>query len=176
MIYYYNMSQPTIKAAFQPFNNISRSFTSSLSERSFGVINGILENDWLRSFLLIVVSVWAGYTLQPVPKKLNNMFDTSTTFKFLVLFVLMLTALYPLDNNKVILSIVIPVVTLVFFEFLRKVDNMDFEDSDEDENGESGNNSGMFSKVGKFFGKLSFDSLFSCTAQEDVPVSSLDEE
>lgn len=158
MIYYYIMSSPTIKAAFQPFNSISRSFTSNMSETTFGIINGILSNDWLRSLLLIIVSVWAGYTLQPVPKKLNNLFDTSTSFKFLILFVLMLTALYPLDNNKVILSIVVPVLTLVFFEFLRKVDDMD-NDSDSE--------SGSGYSMSCFFRGLkamlpSMDSLFTC--------------
>ena len=118
----------SLKTAFAPLNGISRSFTSGATASSFKYLNTVLENDWLRSLLLIIVSIFAGYTLQPVPTKLNNIFNTSTSFKYMILFVLLLTAFYPLDNRKVILSLVIPILTLALFEFLRKVDDMDFDE------------------------------------------------
>jgi len=157
------MSQASLKTAFSPLNNISKSFTKNLSESSFGFINNILENDWLRSFLLLVVSVYAGYTLQPVPNNVNNLFNTSTAFKYLVLFVLMLTSLYPLDNNKVILSIVVPIALLVFFEFLRKNDK---KKSNDDEEESSNGLSALFNN----FRIPSMKSLFSCNDEEEESV------
>jgi len=155
------MSQASLKTAFSPLNNISKSFSSNLSASSFGLLNNVLKNDWLRSFLLLIVSVYAGYTLQPVPSKLNNLFDTSTSFKYLILFVLMLTSLYPLDGNKVVLSIVVPIMLLVFFEFLRKGElNMGSAPSIKD----------LFNN----FQLPSMKSLFSCN--ESAPNSSMPED
>lgn len=127
MNYYYIMAT-SLKSAMSPLNSISRSFTSSASSTSFNIINTVLANDYWRAFLLTVVSVYAGYTLQPVPMKLNKLFDTSTIFKYVILLILLLTAFYPLDNNKVVLAIIVPIMILVFFEFLRKVDDMEGED------------------------------------------------
>jgi hypothetical protein len=123
----------SLKTAFAPFNSISKAFTNGASQSSFGVLNQLLANDWFRALLLTIVSIFAGYTLQPVPKKLNVLFTNSTPFKYLILFILLLTAFYPLDNAKVILAIVVPVLTLAIFEFIRKADvssvNTDTEDS-----------------------------------------------
>jgi hypothetical protein len=113
------MSQLSLKTAFTPANNISKTFSGKLRKKSFGTINHILKNDFLRSFLLLMVSVYAGYTLKPLPDNLDNLFNTSTPFKFLILFILMITSLYPLDEKKVGLSIVVPIILLGFFDFLR---------------------------------------------------------
>ena len=118
----------SLKSAMSPLNSISQSFTGTASKASYGIINTVLSNDYWRAFLLTVVSVYAGYTLQPVPKKLNKLFDTSTPFKYVILVILLLTAFYPLDNNKIVLSIVVPIMILGFVEFLRKVDDMDGDD------------------------------------------------
>lgn len=115
----------SLKSAMAPLNSISQSFTGNASRASYGIINTVLSNDYWRAFLLTVVSVYAGYTLQPVPKKLNQIFDTSTPFKFFILFIMLLTAFYPLNNNKIVLAIIVPIMVLVFFEFLRKFDDMD---------------------------------------------------
>ena len=74
----------SLKTAFAPLNNISQSFSNDIATTSFTYINKILENDWLRSLLLIIASIFAGYTLQPMPLKLNNMFNTSSSFKYMV--------------------------------------------------------------------------------------------
>lgn len=118
----------SLKTALSPVDLISQTFTSNMGRASYGVINSVLSNDYLRAFLLTVASVYAGYTLQPVPKKLNKLFDTSTPLKFGVLFVMLLTAFYPLDNNKIVLSLIIPIFVLGFFEFLRKADKVDNDD------------------------------------------------
>jgi hypothetical protein len=118
----------SLKSAMAPLNSISRSFTTNTSQTSYNMINALLSNDYLRTFLLTVAGVYAGYTLQPVPRKLNKLFDTSTPFKFLILFIMILTAYYPIDNHKVILALLIPILVLTFFEFLRQADDMEGED------------------------------------------------
>lgn len=118
----------SLKSAMAPLNSISQSFTNNASNASYDVINTILSNDYWRAFLLTVTSVYAGYTLQPVPKKLNRIFNNSTSFKFIVLCIMLLTAFYPLNNNKIILAIVVPITVLVFFEILRKFDKKNVDE------------------------------------------------
>ncbi len=65
-------------------------------------VNILLKNDYLRMLILIVCSVFIGYTLQPVPKWLNNLFDTSNIFKFFILFMVGATTVYPLNKYNII--------------------------------------------------------------------------
>jgi hypothetical protein len=85
-------------------------------------INNILSNDYLRVFLLLVTGVYMGYTLQPVPKWLNNMFDTSIILKFMVLFIAGSIALYPINNNSLIWVTVGSILTLAVFQYMRNMD------------------------------------------------------
>jgi hypothetical protein len=62
--------------------------------------NSILSNNYLRVLLLLITGVYMGYTLQPVPKWLSNLFDTSVFFKFAVLFIAGSIALYPLNDKS----------------------------------------------------------------------------
>ena len=41
-----------------------------------------------------------GYTLQPVPTWLNNIFNTSQVFKFIVLYLAGLVAVYPVSEEN----------------------------------------------------------------------------
>ncbi len=84
--------------------------------------NNILSNDYLRVLLLLITGVYMGYTLQPVPKWLNKMFDTSVLLKFAVLFIAGSISLYPLNNNSLMWVTVGSVLTLGLFEYMRKID------------------------------------------------------
>ena len=83
----------------------------------------VLHNDYLRTILLLVSSVFIGYTLQPVPKWLNKLFDTSHIFKFLILFTAGCVAVYPVNNNNIKWVVVCSILTLVFFHVARKYDD-----------------------------------------------------
>jgi hypothetical protein len=83
-------------------------------------LNKLFSNDYFRIFIMLVASVYAGYTLQPVPRKLNKMFDTSHFFKYLILFAGSVTALYPLDEKKLAMCVIMPLVVLVVFEMMRR--------------------------------------------------------
>ena len=81
--------------------------------------NNILNNDLLRTLLLLVSGVGMGYTLQPVPKWLNTLFDTSNILKFFILFIAGSIACYPLDNKKFSLVVICSICTLVLFHMFR---------------------------------------------------------
>ncbi len=96
------------------FNSINNLFVKST--------NNILSNDYLRVLLLLITGVFMGYTLQPVPKWLNKMFDTSILLKFIVLFIAGSISLYPLNNNSLMWITIGSILTLVLFQYMRKMD------------------------------------------------------
>jgi len=83
------------------------------------IANAPLRNDYVRILILIISSVFIGYTLQPVPKWLNNLFDTSHIFKFFVLFAVGATTVYPLNNNNIMWVIFGSVGCLFLFHLAR---------------------------------------------------------
>lgn len=85
-------------------------------------VNGALSNDFIRSFLIVVTGVFAGYTLQPVPEWLNNLFDTSHLFKFIVIMIIGMTVLYPLDTPKMASVVGVSALTLLVFFLARRFD------------------------------------------------------
>ncbi len=87
-------------------------------------INIGLNNDLIRYTLLVISGIFAGYMLQPVPKWLNNLFDNSNVFKFIILVFIGATALYPLDEKKFFNIIIGSIFILVLFAILRKFDKL----------------------------------------------------
>jgi hypothetical protein len=86
-------------------------------------INNVLENRYIRIFIFVVAAVYAGYTLTPVPKQLNNLFAKSNFFKYMILFFVAISLLHPLDNTKLTICLIMPVLVLGFFHALRKNDS-----------------------------------------------------
>jgi hypothetical protein len=84
--------------------------------------NEFLSKDYLRIILLLVTGVFMGYTLQPVPKWLNKMFDTSHTLKFFVLFIAGCIAVYPVNKSTIIWIGLGSALTLGLFQAARKYD------------------------------------------------------
>ena len=82
--------------------------------------NKIFKNNYLRMILLLISSVFMGYTLQPVPKWLNNLFDTSNILKFFILFISGALVVYPLNEENIIYVTVCSILVLVIFNVLRK--------------------------------------------------------
>jgi hypothetical protein len=91
-------------------------------EKSVGFNNKFLQNDYLRITLLLVTGVFMGYTLQPVPKWLNKLFDTSHTLKFFVLFIAGCIAVYPVNKSNIIWVGLGSALTLGLFHAARKYD------------------------------------------------------
>ena len=81
--------------------------------------NKILENDYIRIFIMLIIGVFTGYTLQPVPQWLNKLFDKSNIFKFLILFLGGSVALYPLTNNKILIITICSILILAIFQLFR---------------------------------------------------------
>ena len=84
--------------------------------------NNYLKNDYLRIYLLLITGVFMGYTLQPVPKWLNNMFDISHTLKFFVLFIAGCIAVYPVNKYNIMWVAVGSILTLIIFHTARQFD------------------------------------------------------
>lgn len=85
------------------------------------IINKILDNTLIKTFLIILTGIYAGYTLQPVPKWLNNLFDNNLIFKFIIILIIGLTILHPIDMNKLIIIIICTILILGLFEYFRKI-------------------------------------------------------
>lgn len=86
-------------------------------------LNMVLSSSMFRSFILVITSVYTGYTLYPVPKFLDEMFYTSNIFKYIILLFLLCTSMYPVTNDNILIILIIPIIVLIFFKFLRKYDN-----------------------------------------------------
>ncbi len=82
--------------------------------------NASFANDFFRLFSIILTGVFAGYTLQPVPKWLHDLFDKSLLFKFLVLLIIGLTGSYPIDSTTKFTNVLFAVILiLAIFEAFR---------------------------------------------------------
>lgn len=81
--------------------------------------NKIFKNNYLRMILLLISSVFMGYTLQPVPKWLNNLFDTSNILKFFVLFISGSLVVYPLNEDNIIYVTLCSILVLIIFNISR---------------------------------------------------------
>ena len=89
-------------------------------DRVIDAQNVLLTNNYLRILIMIVTGVFMGYTLQPVPKWLNNLFDTSHVFKFLIIFFAGLVAVYPINKQNIMWVSLCSVATLLLFHLFRK--------------------------------------------------------
>jgi len=80
----------------------------------------LLKNELVKMFIVIILSVFAGYTLQPMPPALLNLFMNSQIFKLLVLVTLFSVSSLPLTKEKFLNIVIASVVVLVLFETLRR--------------------------------------------------------
>jgi hypothetical protein len=92
---------------------------NSVIEKIVTINNNIFSNDYIRTFVIIISGVFIGYTIQPIPKWLNNIFDNSQLFKFFVLFYTGAIALYPLTKDKIKWIIVSVLVIMYLFRVFR---------------------------------------------------------
>ena len=106
-----------------PVANSSSNMSGMLSGLTDN-INKMLENNYLRMFIFVIAVVYAGYTLTPVPKRLDNLFAKSNLFKYMVLFFVAVSMLHPLDNTKLTICLIVPVLILGLFNFLRNSGKM----------------------------------------------------
>lgn len=94
----------------------------NVKEFTNAFFNNSLFNNYVRIFIMLICGVFMGYTLQPVPHWLTNLFDTSNIFKFFILFFAGVTAVYPLDNNEIYYIFFGSLLILVLFSFFRRYD------------------------------------------------------
>lgn len=77
----------------------------------------------LRLSILILTGVLGGYTLLPLPRWLQYQFENSNIFKFIILVVIGVTALWPINGQKLQHIVATAVIILLFFHLLRTFDD-----------------------------------------------------
>jgi len=93
-----------------------------MSENFYNSINNLfLNNELIKIFLLILLSVLAGYMLDPVPAIFINIFFKSNIFKFVILSVLGIIISLPLNHNKLVYILISSIFILILFEWLRRL-------------------------------------------------------
>ena len=91
-------------------------------------INRVLDHKFLNMVLFLITGVFMGYTLQPVPKWLNDTFNNSFIFKVVILIIIALLAQHKLESRSQILLIVAAsVFVMVIFEMFRRQQEQESE-------------------------------------------------
>jgi hypothetical protein len=85
-------------------------------------MSNIREYGPIRIFLFLISSVFLGYTLHPVPKWLNNLFENNIIFKFFVMLIVSSIAVYPMSKQEFLYIILFSIIVLSIFELLRLFD------------------------------------------------------
>lgn len=83
------------------------------------ITNDIFDNPFLRMSVFLMTGVFIGYTFQPVPKKMSDLFDNSQIFKFIVLFCVGATSYHPINKQKLKEIVFGALVVLGVFHLLR---------------------------------------------------------
>jgi hypothetical protein len=90
-------------------------------ESVINTLNNVFSNDLIRYATIMLTGVYAGYTLQPVPRFLNDLFDNSTLFKLIILLFIGFSNFHPLDSTKVQYIVISSVAILILFSHMRKM-------------------------------------------------------
>lgn len=85
-------------------------------------LNFFFGNEFVRMFAFVLSSILAGYVLQPVPKWINNLFDTSHIFKFFILIFIGLGMSSQITLNNLVIILITATAISVLFEFMRYYD------------------------------------------------------
>ena len=86
-------------------------------------INNILDNEFIKLLLVLISGTFMGYTLNPVPVWLNDLFDNSNIFKVLILIIIGITTLHPINSNSLSIVIITSIFTILLFNMLHLVNS-----------------------------------------------------
>ena len=96
----------------------------NVKEFTHAFLNQTFFSNYIRMFIMLICGVLIGYTLQPVPQWLSNLFDTSNLFKFIILFLTGVTAVYPLDGDEIYHIVFGSLLVLILFSVFRRYDHV----------------------------------------------------
>lgn len=97
---------------------------NNVADITIKTVNDTFSNDFFKLVSLLLTGIFAGYTLQPVPKWLNKLFDNSNIFKFIIIFTIGITSAYPINKDKISNIFISSVVILVIFSVFRYIDEL----------------------------------------------------
>lgn len=81
-------------------------------ESTHSFVSYPIQFDSIRIFLLLFSSILLGYTLQPVPKWLNTLFDSNNFFKFAIIFTAGFIAIYPAKQKQLLYVVIFSIIVL----------------------------------------------------------------
>ena len=85
-------------------------------------VTSVVANEHIRMIFVIILSVFIGYTLMPLPKKIETLFKESQLFKFAVLFLMGLITFNPSSVKGMVWIVVVPILFLLVLHLLRKAE------------------------------------------------------
>ena len=97
---------------------------NNVADITIKTVNDTFSNDFFKLVSILLTGIFAGYTLQPVPKWLNKLFDNSNIFKFIIIFTIGITSAYPINKDKISNIFISSVVILVIFSVFRYIDEL----------------------------------------------------
>jgi hypothetical protein len=97
---------------------------SNIGDVTVKTVNNRFSNDFFKLFSLLFIGIFAGYTLQPVPKWLNNLFINSNIFKFVIIFIVGINSVYPINKDKITNVFISSIIILVIFSLFRYIDEL----------------------------------------------------
>jgi len=97
---------------------------NNITDITIKTVNDTFSNEFFKLISLLLTGILAGYTLQPVPKWLNKLFDNSNIFKFIIIFTIGITSTYPINKDKISNIFISSVIILVIFSVFRYIDEI----------------------------------------------------
>jgi hypothetical protein len=97
---------------------------NNVTDVTIKTVNNTFSNEFFKLISLLLTGIFAGYTLQPVPKWLNKLFDNSNIFKFFIIFTIGITSTYPINKDKISNIFISSVIILVIFSVFRYIDEI----------------------------------------------------
>jgi hypothetical protein len=91
-------------------------------EQVLGATNSVFSPLPTQIAIGVGLGVLLGYTARPMPKFMDDLFENSQPFKFIIIFLVGLVASVPLDGAKIITVAIVAVLILVAMEALRVYD------------------------------------------------------
>ncbi len=84
------------------------------------IINNILSNDLVEIPLTMMLALFVGNSLNPVPKIFEYFLFDSFLFKFIILALFGIRMFHPLDNKRLLKIIIIAFIISIIIEYFRR--------------------------------------------------------
>ena len=112
-------NSPAASQSYSASQSYANASFDSLTNSTTNGVNYLLKNNYVRIFIFVLATVYAGYTVMPVPSMLKKRLEKSYLMKYFILFFIAASMLHPLDNDKLKICLIVPVFILLMFRMMR---------------------------------------------------------